>query len=127
MRPTAKYKGPPDRLKHVFEYYDEEPADTPERVEIAQNNSVGYVYLVACNEFVKVGCASYPHVRLTEMQVGNPYKLEIIKEYPTRNPRKDEQRLHKRLSSYHVRGEWYKLPGKLAVRLLMLDTLDNIR
>jgi hypothetical protein len=26
-----------------------------------------------------------------------------------------------------VRGDWYELPGKLAVRLLMLDTLDNIR
>lgn len=40
---------------------------------------------------------------------------------------KDEQRLHKRLGKYHVRGDWYELPGKLAVRLLMLDTLDNIR
>jgi len=126
MRHRPTYDGPPDRLKHVFEHYSVTPFDNREFAE-AVSSGIGYVYLMSCNDLVKVGCASHPRQRLNAFQIGNPYKLEIIKEYPTRNPRKDEQRLHKRLSSYHVRGEWYKLPGKLAVRLLMLDTLDNIR
>lgn len=77
-----------------------------------------HIYLVRCNEFVKIGIATNIRERLCEMQVGNPYKLELIKYWPSPNAVVEEEEIHQLLDQYRVRGEWFKLPAELVAAIV---------
>lgn len=81
------------------------------------------VYFVRCNEYVKIGtCRSNLSIRITELQVGNPYSLEIEGFIPAN--RDTEQRLHKELDKFWHRGEWFKLTP-LQVKTIISNVLKN--
>lgn len=72
---------------------------------------VRYVYVMSCQEFVKIGIAGNPISRLSGMQTANPHEVVLERAY---FPKVDfieaaslEALLHKELSDYKVRGEWF--------------------
>ncbi len=56
---------------------------------------------------VKVGFAAYRHIRLAELQCGNPLPLHLEAAIP--GSRLEEKQLHRRLAEFHVQGEWFNL------------------
>jgi len=82
--------------------------------------SGGYpkVYFIRCNEFVKIGrCRSDFSLRFTDLQIGNPYKLEM-EMLPIPGNHELEQMIHKSLDKFWVRGEWFKINSEeLKIRI----------
>jgi hypothetical protein len=124
----------PERLRHVFEFYKitdverskaaaEHEAIKRERTET--KDGTGFVYVIKCNEFYKIGIGKEPIKRLSCMQVGSPYELTLVKAIPSANPSQDEERLHDVFNPFHVRGEWFELPPYVVDWLRELDQIDR--
>ena len=82
------------------------------------NPKAGWIYLIKCHEFYKVGIADDVKARLSSMQTGCPYPLELIEAWRSNNASKEEKAIHALLSRYNVRGEWFMLPPELVSQLL---------
>lgn len=54
---------------------------------------------------IKIGMSESPERRLSDLQVGSPYKLRIIGIAAGGQPR--EASLHKRLAAHRLHGEWF--------------------
>ena len=70
------------------------------------------VYYVTDGTFVKVGYTTNLAKRLATLQTGNARKLEVLKVIPFSTALEAyqcEQRIHKSLSRYNVRGEWFSI------------------
>lgn len=78
----------------------------------------GFVYVMVCEGFVKIGVATNIEDRLTTLQIGNPFEIKIIKAWRTTDPGQLEDRLHAILERYRVRGEWFKIPEEELEKLI---------
>jgi hypothetical protein len=72
---------------------------------------MGYLYLIKCNEFYKIGIGADVGDRIAQLQTGNPYELVCEVAYNFGNPLIVERVLHERFTDRQVRGEWYQLNG----------------
>jgi hypothetical protein len=88
---------------------------------------VGFIYMVACHDHVKIGYATSMRDRLSTMQVGNPYPIRHLNTFKTDDMEGTERRLHDRFWAYRARGEWFKMPSRLIARLAALETIDGLR
>ena len=122
---AVKQHEPPERLKHVFDFYGLKPADTPERAEMVYNGGVGVVYLIGCDGYVKIGLTNGdPQQRTAFLQIGSPHELKLLKVFRTEHPILMEGWLHRRYARVYVRGEWFKLPDDVVSELLGVDDFD---
>ena len=95
------------RLAHAIKFAAKLTRQRPDRP--------GFIYLIECHEFVKVGIADNPDFRLIQLQVGCPYELRLLASFTTQHTARDEARLHGLWKRYEVRGEWFNVPaGELA-------------
>jgi hypothetical protein len=69
----------------------------------------GYVYIVQCNEFFKIGKSKNVDGRVRDLQVGNPYKITIIRSFNVRAMSYCERFLHDWLIRKRINGEWFAL------------------
>lgn len=75
----------------------------------------GYVYLIECDGYFKVGKATSVKTRLNQLQTSSPHKMNLIASFKSKDCSEDEKRIHKALSDFNVRGEWFSIPsGKMA-------------
>ena len=77
-----------------------------------RKNTSGYVYLVHCKgtTFYKIGISKLDyHLRLSALQSGCPFELEMIYVIHSSNYRKSEQEVHHKFRDKCVRGEWFDL------------------
>jgi len=72
----------------------------------------GFVYVIKCNDFYKIGRTNNVQKRLSGMQTGNPYELELILSIKTNSPFTLETSLHTKFKDKLIRGEWFKLSDK---------------
>lgn len=63
------------------------------------------IYVVRCLDFVKIGHAKNPIDRMSDLQIGNPFALELVATYPGGGW--IEWHLHKSMKAFRVRGEWF--------------------
>ena len=69
-----------------------------------------YIYAIGHpHNYTKIGHSSNPNRRLRSIQIGSPYKLWVIAQFPVANPKQVEAALHDHWSDKHERGEWYDL------------------
>ena len=68
-----------------------------------------FLYLIKCNEFYKIGSTNNLQTRLTELQTGNPYPLEIDVFWESYSAGSLETCLHNTFSGKRVIGEWFVL------------------
>lgn len=73
------------------------------------NSALGFIYLIRCGDYLKIGIASNLYERLSQLQIGNPLALRLCCYFETTNPEKDEKSLHRLFQHRHVRGEWFRL------------------
>lgn len=85
----------------------------------------GWVYLVRVNNFFKIGIAANVKLRVSQMQVGCPYDMELVQTWHCINPCANEESLHRMLSPWHVRGEWFELPKEVLCRLRESENLNR--
>lgn len=66
------------------------------------------IYLIECKhtKSYKIGYSNNPHKRLTELQTGNAYFLNILA--TIEGSIKDEKLLHNKFNKYKLKGEWFK-------------------
>ncbi len=76
------------------------------------------VYVIKCNDCIKVGISAESGARLSFMQVGNPYKLVLVGGWIADNPEQEEALIHAILGKYHVRGEWFRPPEAILLNIL---------
>lgn len=73
--------------------------------------SHNYLYLIRMKDtdLVKIGRTSNVKNRLDDLNIGNPYELELLYTVKMFNYGKLEQRTHKFVDDKRVKGEWFKL------------------
>lgn len=86
----------------------------------------GYVYIVHCkgSDLYKIGISkSKPNNRLSNLQSGCPFELDMIHIGLCDHYGLLESEIHKRYSKHRVRGEWFKLSAPLL--LCVLNDIDK--
>lgn len=71
---------------------------------------------------VKIGYANNPVRRLTELQVSNPVRLEILATLP--GARAEERQLHRHFTSHRRHGEWFDFGPEDPVRAVVSAWLE---
>ena len=112
---------PPDRLKHVFDWYGVEPQDTPERTALVNVPTVKQIYIIRSGDHYKIGIATNIAERVNAMQTGNPIELELVASWPPARPLEDEAKLHAELAVYRGLREWFELPPDIVEQLRERD------
>lgn len=77
------------------------------------------VYLIRCQDFVKIGFSNGTRTRLSTLQMGNPHELKIIAVLP--GGEEMEKDLHRRFAEHRHRGEWFRIEGALATYIERLS------
>lgn len=71
-----------------------------------------YLYAISDGEYLKVGFSVDPKKRLKSLKTGSPREIKIVWQticaYNSVDALKEEKKLHRRLSNFAVRGEWFK-------------------
>lgn len=69
----------------------------------------GWLYVISCDRFHKVGVTNSPHRRMAQMMLHNPMDMDLV--LYRRVPRPVlfyvETQAHALLSEHHHRGEWF--------------------
>lgn len=86
----------------------------------------GFIYIIQCHDFVKVGLAIDVEVRLCQLQTGCPYELYLLKSFATQSMERDEQRLHELWKRYEIRGEWFQVPAGELAFVINADCFEDI-
>ena len=80
------------------------------------------VYFIRCGP-VKIGRTTDLMNRLKDLQVGNPYELNILFTLPCsslEHSMKLERFLHRQLyNKFHVRGEWFIVDSRVSITKLI--------
>lgn len=69
-----------------------------------------FVYIVKCENYIKIGTTNNYKVRLGHIQSHNPFKLEVLAIIVLENETDGyllESELHKMFSDKRIRGEWF--------------------
>jgi hypothetical protein len=69
------------------------------------------IYFIRCGEFVKIGRGVDPEQRARDLQVGNPYEIEVIGSFCASED--EEARLHDAFRQFHHRAEWFFLSATI--------------
>lgn len=72
------------------------------------------VYVIRCEQFVKIGKTTQKENRIASMQTANPFELVVLAIIDADDGNELERDLHKRFARYRHRGEWFKDTGWLA-------------
>jgi len=75
-------------------------------VEVA---TVGFVYLLKCGRFYKIGHTNSVGRREYELAIQMPERAEVIHRIKTDDPRGIEEYWHKRFADTRMNGEWFDL------------------
>jgi len=86
--------------------------------EIDKPRANGCVYFIRCGEYVKIGYSINPLQRLTDLQTGMPYRLEILaSEWGTPE---DEKFYHAKFKHLRHVGEWFHRTDELSAFIATL-------
>lgn len=79
----------------------------------------GFLYVLECNGFIKIGVTENVTLRVATLQTGNPYPIELLCKWHTSDPYDEERFWHNHLKQYRVRGEWFKLPDEIVADMII--------
>lgn len=95
----------------------------PQEVQEAARG--GYVYLVSCGEFTKIGRAVNVKARLASIQNASPHECGLLFSAHTGAPDLLEGMLHRQFKHLRHRGEWFRLSledVEAAINRMRLET-----
>jgi hypothetical protein len=110
-----------DRLQRTLDYI-KKVRSKPDK----KKPNSGFIYLIQCHDFVKVGYAKDVATRLSSLQTGCPYELHLLASWPTEHMEHDENRLHNLWRKFEVRGEWFQVPEGELICVMNAEKFENI-
>lgn len=78
-------------------------------VPTASVSTKSYVYLIRCHDHYKLGIAYRLNPRLSVLQCGNPYKLDLVAAVLSEDARGLERELHQQYADNNTLREWFEL------------------
>ena len=83
----------------------------------------GYIYLVQCDKYYKIGYAKHLGSRVSSLRVSNPFPLELLHYTYVPNARLAEEELHSEFIMKIHRGEWFTLSASdvQKAKLMMIE------
>lgn len=85
--------------------------------------SDGYIYFIRCRELVKIGHSFHPELRIYDLSIHIPFKLELIAQFEA--PRPWEKLVHRYMKPALVHREWYRF-NKRARTLIETGKFDYV-
>jgi hypothetical protein len=85
-------------------------------MRVRHGEKPGFVYVVQCGEFHKIGYSGFPHQRVKSIQTDNPLPVTLIG--VIRGSPSTEAEWHKLFSGQRIRGEWFRLTDDDVNRIL---------
>ena len=82
------------------------------------------VYFILSGDRVKIGWSADVASRLNALQTGTADPLHVLHVIP--GEQKDERRFHREFAAQHIRGEWFRLEGPLALFLAPFIGRENV-
>lgn len=73
------------------------------------NKIGGYVYVLACGKYFKIGKTRRMASRLSDYHIHNPYKVKLVYYINCRNPKLLEGLICKMYLHLLHKGEWFEL------------------
>src|SRR6267142_4261994 len=69
----------------------------------------GYVYLIGSSTFqwYKIGKSSQPAIRMTELGILLPFRIEVLAVWKLSNYHAMEHALHEKYAANRINGEWF--------------------
>ncbi len=77
------------------------------------DRSLGWVYFIRCEDFIKIGWAKYPLKRMADMQVCNPFPMTLLGVLGPGPMVEIESYVQQEFKEFRARGEWFRYAGKL--------------
>ncbi len=90
----------------------DEAARRRRKVRLARRRLVDMIYFVKCHEYVKIGYSFDPYTRISSMQTGSPYELEMIA--LMEGGEREEVILQIAFKHLRFRAEWFRHTEELA-------------
>lgn len=90
-------------------------------------NAAGYVYIIQCREFYKIGCALNPRSRLKDIQCSNPYPVRLVAALRVVDRYRAESGLHRHFEAKRERGEWFRLTPQDIAKLIAGVRIPGLR
>ena len=75
----------------------------------SNNKNNRYVYIVKSGIYTKIGISRNISLRMTALQTGNPFPIQLVYAKEVDNAYNIEQDLHKKYSEFNISGEWFEL------------------
>lgn len=94
--------------------------DNAEDIEFGLTKK-GFVYVIKCNKFYKIGMTKNYKQRINTLMVSNPYKIEPIVKVESNNINFLEKHLHNKFSDKKEKGEWFNLDPEDVAYMQRLD------
>ena len=83
----------------------------------------GYVYIIRCEHYYKIGVSK--QIESRKWETDNPFPIEIIRVFPSQTMRRTEMRLHEMFRRFLHRGEWFVLTPACVAWFLTVDDIDE--
>lgn len=100
-----------------------------EKIKNLYQKGNGYVYLIHCKgtNYYKIGVSKLPtQNRLSNLQSGCPFELEMLHIQHCWNYYVIEKQIHKILKEKNIRGEWFEIePKDLTKIILLIDSAKS--
>ena len=107
---------PDNTLANIKDYKYIRPTKAPK-------SSKGFVYLIKCNEWYKIGKAKNVNSRLSGLQTGSPYLLELLHAIHCKDYTRAESYLHNVFADRRGLGEWFELTESDIEKIKAIKTL----
>lgn len=90
--------------------------------------SKGYIYLMECNGKYKIGVSKNVEKRRRQLSINSPFQIKIVATSPLiEDVYKEEQALHQYYGNYIIKGEWFDLPEREVLDLIIfLEQYEEI-
>lgn len=75
----------------------------------AKSKWFGYIYLLQCGEFFKIGFSLTPRKRVQQLRTGSPHPIRLVHELRTSSYKQIEKQLHRKFAAKRGKGEWFQL------------------
>lgn len=89
------------------------------------NETSGYIYMIDCGEFTKIGLSIKPQQRFDDLNATVPFDMYLVHTMKTKNMKRAEKYLHTNLAQYRTKGEWFRLPEHIYYHLKSITDIDS--
>lgn len=90
----------------------------------SKHSTRGFVYFIRSANAVKIGVTRNLSTRMSELQVSNAHRLELIAAIP--GGRALEKRLHEKFARHRANGEWFRLSPEIT-EWLSADLAERLK